>query len=242
MAACAVLALAAVATVIFLWWRGTRRVETPPPTVIIQPPETTEPPREPGWELLLVNPWNPLPEDFFVELEETEAGYRVDNRITEDLKAMLADAQEQGLELAVCSAYRSNAQQRALYENKIRRLRDGGCSAQEAKDKAGTVVAVPGTSEHETGLALDIVSAGYRVLEESQADTTEQQWLMENAHRYGFILRYPADKTDITGITYEPWHYRYVGREAAGDIHARGESLEEYLEREYGQDCLRIEE
>ena len=91
------------------------------------------------------------------------------------------------------------------------------------------MVAPPGTSEHETGLALDITAQSYPVLEQDQEDTPEQQWLMENAWRFGFILRYPQGKTEITGICYEPWHYRYVGREAAKEIQEKGLCLEEYL-------------
>ena len=91
-------------------------------------------------------------------------------------------------------------------------------------------MAVPGTSEHQTGLALDIVSAGYQLLDEAQEDTAEQKWLMEHCWEYGFILRFPEDKTEITGIGYEPWHYRYVGRETAEAIHKSGLCLEEYLQ------------
>ena len=90
--------------------------------------------------------------------------------------------------------------------------------------------APPGTSEHQTGLALDIVSARYQVLDSAQANTAEQQWLMAHCWEYGFILRYPADKTEITGIGYEPWHYRYVGRETAAAVHESGLCLEEYLQ------------
>ena len=87
-------------------------------------------------------------------------------------------------------------------------------------------------SEHQTGLALDIVAAGYQILDEEQEDTAEQKWLMENSWKYGFILRYPSEKSDITGIGYEPWHYRYVGKAAAADIYRTGVCLEEYLSQE----------
>lgn len=193
-------------------------------------PEATEI-REPEWNLLLVNPWNPLPEDFSVELAELKNGRCVDERIYEDLQDLLADARAEGLSPVICSAYRTNAQQQMLYGNKIKRLELEGYSQEEAQQKAGTVVAVPGTSEHETGLALDIVAESYQVLTEDQENTAEQQWLMENAHRYGFILRYPKGKSEITGICYEPWHYRYVGKEAAKEIYKKGLCLEEYLEQ-----------
>lgn len=193
-------------------------------------PEATEI-REPEWNLLLVNPWNPLPEDFSVELAELKNGRCVDKRIYQDLQDLLADARAEGLSPVICSAYRTNAQQQMLYGNKIKRLELEGYSQEEAQQKAGTVVAVPGTSEHETGLALDIVAESYQVLTEDQENTAEQQWLMENAHRYGFILRYPKGKSEITGICYEPWHYRYVGKEAAKEIYEKGLCLEEYLKQ-----------
>ena len=92
------------------------------------------------------------------------------------------------------------------------------------------MVAVPGTSEHQLGLALDIVDADNQLLDESQENTAVQKWLMEHSWEYGFILRYPNDKSEITGIIYEPWHYRYVGKEDAEKIHSQGVCLEEYLQ------------
>lgn len=90
-------------------------------------------------------------------------------------------------------------------------------------------MAVPGTSEHQLGLALDIVDISNQTLDESQENTPVQKWLMNNSWRYGFILRYPTDKSDITGISYEPWHYRYVGKKAAKEIYDAQICLEEYL-------------
>jgi len=210
-----------------------RGEKTPPPATApstltpAEPPTTV--PFEPGWNLLLVNPWNALPEDFTVELEDLEGGQAVDVRAYPDLRDMLEDAREEGLSPIICSSYRTQEKQERLYDNKISRLMGEGYSGEEARAEAGRWVAVPGTSEHQTGLALDIVARDYQVLEEEQADTPEQKWLMENAHRYGFILRYPAEKCDITGIGYEPWHYRYVGKEAAREIYEGGLCLEEYL-------------
>lgn len=232
---CGIIVLAAVCTVgAFLIPKAPKKAvpQTQPPsseapTVLPEPTED----RKTGWELLLVNPWNPVPEDFSVELAELKSGHQVDKRLCQDLQDMLADAQSEGLSPLICSAYRTNAQQQSLYQNKIRRLEAGGYSPEDAQAQAGTVVAVPGTSEHETGLALDIVAESYQVLDEDQEDTPEQQWLMENAHRYGFILRYPKGKSDITGICYEPWHYRYVGKEAAKEIYEKGLCLEEYLKQ-----------
>ena len=105
-----------------------------------------------------------------------------------------------------------------------------GYSSSEAQRIAGQNVALPGTSEHQLGLAVDIVDANQQVLEEDQEDTLTQQWLLANSWKYGFILRYPQGKSDITGITYEPWHYRYVGRQAAAEIYSQVICLEEYLQ------------
>lgn len=182
-----------------------------------------------AWKTLLVNPWNALPENFQVDLVSLKNGLQVDKRIYDDLNAMLIDCRAAGLQPIVCSAYRDYAYQNRLYQNKIARLCAAGYDQVTAQKEAGRWVAIPGTSEHQTGLALDIVSRDYQLLDEKQADTAEQQWFMEHSWKYGFILRYPENKTEITGIGYEPWHYRYVGREAAAVIYESGQCLEEYL-------------
>lgn len=182
------------------------------------------------WKLLLVNPWNTLPADYTVELRRLANGLQVDARIYDDLAEMLGDCWAAGLHPVVCSAYRPYSTQQRLYRNKIARLRYAGYTQEAAVQEAGRWVAVPGTSEHQTGMALDIVSYSYQLLEEKQEETAEQKWLMEHCWEYGFILRYPKDKTDITGIGYEPWHYRYVGRENAAAIQQSGLCLEEYLQ------------
>ena len=184
---------------------------------------------EEDWRLLLVNPWNALPEDYAVELATLANGLQVDERIYDDLSAMLTDCRDAGLEPIVCSAYRTEAKQRQLYANKVARVRASGVPEDQVEAEAARWVARPGTSEHQTGLALDIVAASYQILDEKQEDTAEQQWLMENSWKYGFILRYPSEKSGITGIGYEPWHYRYVGKAAAAEIHRTGVCLEEYL-------------
>ena len=97
------------------------------------------------------------------------------------------------------------------------------------RDLVLTYSAAPGTSEHHTGNAIDLISTNYVSLDETFAQNPAYEWLQQNAHRFGFILRYPADKTDITGYSYEPWHYRFVGADAATEIHERGLTLEEYL-------------
>ena len=192
-------------------------------------PEHTPPAEADTWKTLLVNPQSPLPENFSVELVPLKNGLTVDKRIYDDLNAMLTDCRKTGLQPIVCSAYRPVATQTRLYNNKVARLLAAGCSPETVKAEAARWVAAPGTSEHHTGLALDIVSIHFQLLNEQQAQTAEQQWLMEHCWEYGFILRYPADKCDVTGIGYEPWHYRYVGRETAAAIRESGLCLEEYL-------------
>ncbi|MBD5148600.1 MAG: M15 family metallopeptidase [Oscillibacter sp.] len=183
-----------------------------------------------SWNMLLVNPWNYLPEGFTVELVKLSNGLQVDKRVAEDLNAMLDGCRQAGLRPLVCSAYRSYATQQRLHNNKIARLRNSGWNWADAPREAARWVAVPGTSEHQTGMAVDIVASSYQVLNKRQESTAEQKWLMEHCWEYGFILRYPSEKSDITGIGYEPWHYRYVGREIAQDIRASGLCLEEYIE------------
>ena len=121
--------------------------------------------------------------------------------------------------------------QTRLYRNKIARLRAAGYAAEKAVQEAGRWVAVPGTSEHQTGLAVDLVASSYQILDKKQDETAEQKWLMEHCWEYGFILRYPTDKSELTGIGYEPWHYRYVGKTAAAAMHETGLCLEEYLQQ-----------
>ena len=185
------------------------------------------------WYLKLVNAKNPMTQEDVPEVatETIDAnGYQVDARIMGDLEDMFADAQAAGRNPVICSAFRSWDTQEYLYQNKIQRvMAEEGLSQEEAAVEAGTVVAVPGTSEHQIGLAVDIVSSEYMNLDEKQMETEDQQWLMENSWRYGFILRYPLNKSDITGIIFEPWHYRYVGKEAAKEIYEQDITLEEYL-------------
>lgn len=178
---------------------------------------------------LLVNLWNPLPEQYTVKLEKLDNGLQIAAEARPALEKMLSDCAAAGLDVTVCSAYRTESTQNRLYQNKIARLRAAGYSREEALTEAGRWVAPPGTSEHQTGLAVDIMATDYPVLDEKQAQTEEQQWLMEHCWEYGFILRYPTDKSSVTGIGYEPWHYRYVGQETAASIYERGLCLEEYI-------------
>ena len=181
------------------------------------------------WNLILVNPWNKLPDNFSVETTTLANNHSIDKRAYPDLQEMLDAARGQGLSLIVCSSFRTMDKQVSLFNNKVNQYLSRGYSKTDAKAEAGKWVAVPGTSEHQTGLALDIVALSYQLLDEGQENTAEQQWLMANSYKYGFILRYPSNKSDITGIGYEPWHYRYVGKEAAKEIYEKGFCLEEYL-------------
>ena len=180
-------------------------------------------------ELILINPWHLLPEDYEPELEYVEYGHRIDECAAEHLRDMLADCRAEGLSPLICSSYRDRSKQERLFENDVRKFMYSGMTEEEAREETARNVAVPGSSEHEAGLAVDIVYAGRQMLDEKQEEKDTQQWLMEHCHEYGFILRYPYDKQEITGITYEPWHYRYVGIEAAEEIMSRGICLEEYL-------------
>ena len=195
-----------------------------------EPDIPASPGEESDWRLTLVNPWNALPEGYTVELKELSNGHAVDERCYPDLQDMLDACREAGLSPLICSSYRSYEKQKSLYQNKIDRLRTQGYSAKEAQEEAGKAVAEPGTSEHQLGLAVDIVDVSNQNLDSSQEQTAVQKWLMKHSWEYGFILRYPNDKSEITGIIYEPWHYRYVGKEAAAEIQAQGVCLEEYLE------------
>lgn len=181
------------------------------------------------WNLILVNKSNPLPDHYEIELTQLKNGLSADSRCYPDLQQMMDDCRGEGLNPIICSAYRTQEKQQALFDRQVEKWKNQGYSAEEAKIQAGTLVAIPGTSEHQTGLAFDIVDDAYQLLDEEQEKTAVQQWLLKNSWKYGFILRYPTDKSDITGISYEPWHYRYVGRENAKIIYDSGICLEEYL-------------
>lgn len=169
-----------------------------------------------------------IPEIELKKIEGTD--YKIDARIYDDFQDMMDAAKEDGRTPMVRSAFRLWEEQTYLYNNKIERvMNETGLDKEEAAVQAATVVAVPGTSEHQLGLALDIVSSEYTNLDEKQMDTEDQQWLMENCWKYGFILRYPMDDSEITGVIFEPWHYRYVGKKAAKEITEQGITLEEYL-------------
>ena len=183
-----------------------------------------------SWELLLVNADHPLPEDFQTpELTALRGGHAIDSRAYPALQQMMDDCRAAGLEPTICSSYRTRDKQEELFEKKLDTLLQQGYSPEEAESESARWVARPGTSEHETALAVDIVDKEYQILDQQQEQTPVQQWLMTHCAEYGFILRYPTDKSDLTGIGYEPWHYRYVGEDAAKAIMEQGICLEEYL-------------
>lgn len=188
---------------------------------------------EAPWQLILVNAAHALPEDWTVETRTLSNGLLVDERIYDALDRMLDDCADAGYSAIVCSAYRTIERQTALFEKKIKSFMSDGLSYSEAYTAASAIVAIPGTSEHNLGLAVDICAAEYQLLNDAQADTPAQQWLMEHCAEYGFILRYPKGKQALTGIIWEPWHYRYVGEELAREITDSGLCLEEYLALSY---------
>lgn len=185
------------------------------------------------WYLVLVNNKNPMEEGYVPELTELEPDYSVDSRIADAAKKMLKDAKKAGMQIVICSAYRSVERQEQVFNDSLKERLNQGMSYWDAFADNRLSVAEPGTSEHALGLALDLISNQYTELDKGQEDTKEAKWLKENCHKYGFILRYPPEKTDITGIIYEPWHYRYVGVEHAAKIMESGLTLEEYLEEYY---------
>jgi D-alanyl-D-alanine carboxypeptidase len=178
------------------------------------------------WNLILVNCNHYIPDNYQVELTQLSNGKKVDSRIYPELQQMFNDARSEGLSLFVREGYRTTEDQQRIMDDKIKEYENQEYSKKEAKKMAEEYVAIPGTSEHQLGLSVDI-----------NADTTKcssdkvYQWLDENAYKYGFVKRYPSDKTDITGISNEPWHYRYVGKDAAKTMKEKNLCLEEYLEK-----------
>ena len=175
------------------------------------------------WNLTLVNKWNPIPENYEINLVKVPGGEKVDERIYEPLMEMLEAAKEGNWDQLpmVVSGYRTQEKQQQLYDEKIAEYKQEGYSNEEAVEQAEQWVAVPGYSEHQLGIAVDINGATYDLY----------FWLQENSYKYGFIFRYPGTKTDITGTAEEVWHYRYVGVEAATEMYEQGLCLEEYLDR-----------
>ena len=181
------------------------------------------------WYLTLVNSENPIDDNFQITLTRLRNKQAIDARCYPELQAMMDDCRAAGLSPIICSSYRTYDKQEELFEQQVQEFINQGYGKLDAQKKAAGAVARPGTSEHEIGLAIDIVDESNQRLNQYQENTAVQRWLMQNSWRYGFILRYPSDKTDITGIQYEPWHYRFVGKEAARIIYENNWTLEEYL-------------
>ena len=177
------------------------------------------------WNLIVVNRWNEIPEEYVVDLIELSNGQKVDSRIYPALQEMFDVARAEGIYPIVGEGYRTAEEQQKILDDKIQAYINEGYSRERAEKTAKEWVALPGTSEHQLGIAVDINA------DKSKCGNDEvYTWLAENAYMYGFILRYPMGKQGITGTSYEPWHYRYVGEKVAEEIYEQGICLEEYFE------------
>jgi len=185
--------------------------------------EKTKGPAKTEDVLILVNKAHKLPDDYTIDLATIES-VKVDKVLIDDLKAMRKAAQKENISIRMESAYRTKAEQEKTFNNAVSEYVKQGLLRNTAVERAKQVAALPGYSEHETGLAIDFSFEGHA---EKQAKMWN--WLRENAYKYGFILRYPEGAKHITGYTYEPWHYRYVGKQHAKAIYNQGLVLEEYL-------------
>ena len=182
-----------------------------------------------SWEYTLVNKDTLLSKTYAPELKTVADGQSFDARAADALKDFIAAAKAEGLTVYITSSYRSYDTQEYLFNKKVGEYISSEGSQEAAIEKAKTIVAYPGTSEHQLGLACDIVDKYYEYMDESLENTPLSIWMAANCADYGFILRYPKGKTDITGVMYEPWHFRYVGKEAAAYIMKKGLTLEEFV-------------
>lgn len=183
------------------------------------------------WRLVLVNKQHPIPEDYSFNLGVIKGSMQCDERIIADLLAMLQAAKADGISLAICSPYRNLDRQEMLFDKKIKLYMEQGYSYMEAYKTASRTVTIPGASEHQIGLAIDIFSDTYTSLDEGFGETEAGKWLAEHSCEYGFIVRYPEAKEYITSIEYEPWHFRYVGKEAATIMMKENICLEEFWDK-----------
>lgn len=180
--------------------------------------------------LILVNRFEPLSKDFGKDIAFTEVGGKLfEKQAGEHLRLMLDCAKADGICIKVISGYRSEEYQHMLWETSIKKEMNLGLDYTSAVKKTGRTLAPVGTSEHQTGLAADLGTECADDVEENFHRTSQGKWLTQNAASFGFILRYPRYKEHITGIDYEPWHYRYVGIEAAKLMQESGLCLEEFL-------------
>ena len=179
------------------------------------------------WSLVLINSESPLDTSYAPSLTKITDEYSVDSRIADDTKKMFQDAADAGMSLNIVSAYCDNETLKESFNNEMLNWIYQGEAPLDAYDKTKQSVALPGTSEHATGLAMDITSSDYLGTDDEEENTDEAKWLKANCANYGYILRYPAEKSDITGVGYEPWHFRYVGKTAAKEIMEQGITLED---------------
>ena len=180
---------------------------------------------EENMNIILVNRINKIPDDYKANLVEYK-GYLVDNSIVSELDKMFKDAKKDGVNLKINTAYRDKEEQQDIYDRRIKAYKNEGMTDKAAIEKTNSEVQKPGYSEHETGLAIDFSNP-------SNPEDNEPmwEWLNANSYKYGFILRYPKDKIDITKVSNEEWHYRYVGKDIAKEMENTGECLEEYINK-----------
>ena len=188
-----------------------------------------------SWAYFIVNRTNYIPAGYEQNLNlegvwSNGRYYYFDSRIADYALCMINDAARDGVTLLVCSAYRSHSSQTANFENQVKAYASAKYSFADAYTYTSRYIAIPGTSEHQTGLAVDFITPGYMYLDDGFENTAAYKWLSENSYKYGFILRYPSSKSAETGINYEPWHFRFIGFEYAEDIYNSGLCLEEYME------------
>ena len=183
-----------------------------------------------AWNLILVNKTHPIPDGYEVPLATITGSMKCDERVLEPLTTMLSAASAEGVNLIVCSPYRDYELQTRLFNRKINYYMGLGYSYIDSYKMSSEKVIVPGASEHQIGMAFDIVTATHPTLDYEFGDTKAGKWLKENGADYGFILRYPRGKENITSIEYEPWHYRYVGIDAAKYIMENDLTLEEFID------------
>lgn len=181
------------------------------------------------WCLILTNAEYPVPEDYAVTLRDVSGtDQKVDERIYEPLINMLEAMKAEGLSPVVCSGYRTLDKQEKLFNRKVSAYVKKGRSKEESYALARQTLSVPGSGEHCLGLAVDFYTRSYHQLERAFEKTPEGKWLREHAQDYGFTLRYDEGKEEITGIEYEPWHFRYVGIDVARYLKEHNLSLEEF--------------
>lgn len=210
-------------------------VTTVPTETEIEPEEEEDINADNKWAMFLVNKQNPLPDNYdsIIETELVYEGDRdgyVDKRAAKYAKDMFAAALEDGIDLWVVSSYRTIQYQQDNFDRSVQQRMDNGMTYDDAYADTLREVAMPGESEHNAGLAMDIMSAEYTSMDDAGFENTKAfAWLDEHAAEYGFILRYPKNKESVTEIIYEPWHYRFVGVYYANEIKKSGLCLEEYF-------------